>query len=252
MRKSASSLHVKWTITIAALLVALSALLYWLHYLLFRDVHHIFLYMLGDLAFVPIEVLLVTLIIHQMLSMRQKRLMKEKLNMVIGVFFSDAGTKLIKILLGFSPCPEDLCRKLQLHADWPTKDFAKAQKSLQNLELAVDSKTGDLPGLTQFLTEKKNLLLGLLQNPNILEHEEFTELLWAVAHLAEELSYRDDLKELPDSDYQHLSADIKRAYDLIVREWLGYMLHLHEAYPYLFSLSARVNPFRSDASAVVK
>jgi hypothetical protein len=43
--------------------VALSALLYFVHYLIFRDVHHIFIYLLGDLAFLPIEVLLVVIII---------------------------------------------------------------------------------------------------------------------------------------------------------------------------------------------
>jgi len=31
-------------------------------------------------------------------------------------------------------------------------------------------------------------LLGLLGNPNLLEHDSFTDLLWAVFHLMEELS----------------------------------------------------------------
>jgi len=51
--------------------------------------------MLGDVAFVPIEVLLVTLIIHRLLSEREKRTRLEKLNMVIGAFFSEMGTDVI-------------------------------------------------------------------------------------------------------------------------------------------------------------
>lgn len=57
--------------------------------LFFRDPHHIFLYLIGDIAFVFIEVLLVTLIIHQLLSRREKQAMLKKLNMVIGAFFSE-------------------------------------------------------------------------------------------------------------------------------------------------------------------
>ena len=95
-------------------------------------------------------------------------------------------------------------------------------------------------------------MLALLENPNLLEHESFTELLWAVFHLTEELACRMNLKELPDTDYEHLSADMKRAYVLLIAEWLAYMKHLKINYPYLFSLAARMNPFDPNASPIVK
>ena len=68
------------------LLILLSVFCYSLHYVVFRDAHHIFIYLLGDIAFVFIEVLLVTLIIHHLLGEREKRAMLKKLNMVIGAF----------------------------------------------------------------------------------------------------------------------------------------------------------------------
>jgi hypothetical protein len=40
-------------------------------------------------------------------------------------------------------------------------------------------------------------------------------------------------------------------YGLIITQWLLYMYHLKKFYPYLFSLSTRINPFDPDASAVV-
>lgn len=55
------------------LLLLLSVLFYVLHYAIFHDAHHIFIYFVGDVAFVFIEVLLVTLIIHQILSGDIKR-----------------------------------------------------------------------------------------------------------------------------------------------------------------------------------
>lgn len=88
--------------------------------------------------------------------------------------------------------------------------------------------------------------------PNLLEHESFTELLRAVCHLTQELSHRKDLIELPDTDYEHLAGDIKRAYVLLVHEWVDYMKYLKDNYPYFFSLAMRTNPFDQDASPIVK
>ena len=90
-----------WPGVLGISLVVLSIIFYSIHYLIFRDANHIFIYMLGDIAFVPIEVLLVTLIIHRVLSEREKRAMLKKLNMVIGAFFSEVGLKLISTFANF-------------------------------------------------------------------------------------------------------------------------------------------------------
>ena len=59
----------------------------------------------------------------------------------------------------------------------------------------------------------------------------------------EELENRDDLSKLPKSDYNHLSGDVVRIYSFLILEWLQYMEHLENNYPYLFSLAIRTNPF---------
>ena len=46
----------------AAILIALSATMYAIHYLIFSDYHHIFIYLVGDIAFVPLEVLFVVIV----------------------------------------------------------------------------------------------------------------------------------------------------------------------------------------------
>jgi hypothetical protein len=38
---------------------------------------------------------------------------------------------------------------------------------------------------------------------------------------------------------------------LLVTEWLSYMRHLSDSYPYLFSLAMRTNPFDPQASPEV-
>jgi hypothetical protein len=100
--------------------------------------------------------------------------------------------------------------------------------------------------------EKRSFVLALLQNPSLLEHERFTDLLWAVCHLTEELDARNDFTGLPASDTQHLGGDVRRAYALLVREWLRYVEHLQENYPYIYSLAVRLNPFNPNANVVVE
>lgn len=234
------------------MLILLSVFFYSLHYLIFRDLHHIFLYLIGDIAFVFIEVLLVTLIIHHILDEREKHAMLKKLNMVIGAFFSEAGTPLLKFFSKFDTEAENLSKQLIVDKNWSTEHFEKMQTALQKHEYKIDSCAGDLQGLQSFIVDKRAFLLRLLENPNLLEHEEFTELLWAVFHLAEELSFRKSIKNLPDTDFNHLSGDIKRAYGLLIREWLSHMEHLKDNYPYLFSLAVRTNPFDVSASVEVK
>ena len=234
------------------LLILLSVFVYAIHYVIFRDAHHIFLYMVGDVAFVFVEVLLVTLIIHQILSERDKRSMLKKLNMVIGAFFSEVGTPLLQYLGGFDTNSARISKHLIVDEYWSPEHFIKMRTVLESHEYKIDCGAGDLQGLQNFLLHQRPFLLRLLENPNLLEHDYFTELLWAVFHLAEELSHRDKVKELPDTDYEHLSGDIKRVYQLLVREWLSHMEHLKSDYPYLFSLAVRTNPFDPNASAEVK
>ena len=115
----------------------------------------------------------------------------------------------------------------------------------------IDIDKTILPKLRDFLIEKRDLLLRLLENPNILEHESFSELLLAVFHLEKELQLRKRTSHLPAEDLDHLNKDIERVYSLLVYQWLDYMQYLKKEYPYLFSLAIRMNPFDPDASPVI-
>jgi plasmid maintenance system killer protein len=242
----------RWQILLGLCLIVLSIIFYLLHYAIFRDLHHIFLYLIGDIAFVFIEVLLVTLIIHQVLSMREKRTRLEKLNMVIGAFFSEVGTRLVAYFSDFDPKLDKIRKELVVTNDWSEQEFSSVSKRLKNYDYAVEVQKVELEDLANFLMGKRDFLLRLLENPTLLEHESFTELLRAVFHLTEELANREDLRQLPATDYEHLAGDMKRAYILLVHQWLDYMRHLKDNYPYLFSLAMRANPFDQDASPIVK
>lgn len=61
--------------------------------------------------------------------------------------------------------------------------------------------------------------------------------------MLDELENRSTLTGLPENDMNHLSLDIERAYELVIKEWVESMIHLKKEYPYLFSLAIRKSPF---------
>jgi hypothetical protein len=241
-----------WLFVLGAALIAASAALYYAHFLVFRDAHHIFLYLVGDVAFLPVEVLIVTLILHRLLTARERRSRLEKLNMVIGAFHSEVGTRLLALVSAADPDIAGIRSELVVGVRWTDAEYRRTERALGSRRYQVDVARVDLGALREFLLGRRDFLLRLLENPNLLEHETFTDLLRAVFHLTEELESRRDLAALPETDLAHLSNDIARAYSFLVREWLAYMKHLKDNYPYLFSLAIRTNPFDPQASAVVR
>ena len=240
-----------WQIKLGLVLIALTVAIYYLHFIIFHDVHHIFIYLLGDIAFLPLEVLIVTLIIHRALSHKEKQGRLEKLNMVIGAFFSELGFKLLSYISDSDPNLDQIKSYLVIDGDWDNEKFIKVERMLKSYNYEVDRIKIDLVLLRGLLKERRDFLLRLIENPVLLEHESFTELLRSVFHITEELENREDLSSLPESDLDHIAADLKRVYINIISQWLKYMLHLKDNFPYLFSLAMRSNPFDDNSSFIV-
>lgn len=241
-----------WQIVLGVVLIGLSVGVYLAHYYIFSDAHHIFIYLVGDIAFVFLEVFLVTMVLHRLLMHREKMSMIKKLDMVIGAFFSEAGTHLLRLFTGLDPKSDVIKRELIVNNDWHERKFSKLRKHLGYYTCDIAIRPEALEELKDFLRQKRNFFLRLLENPNLLEHESFTNLLWAVFHLTEELTFRKSLNNLPRNDYQHLAGDIKRAYLRLIVEWVSYMSHLKKDYPYLFSLAVRSNPLDEKARIEIK
>ena len=173
-----------WQILLGISLVVLSALVYAIHYAIFRDPHHIFIYMVGDIAFVFVEVMLVTVIIHRLLSEREKRNQLKKLNMVVGAFFSEVGTNLLAYFSDLDPDLDKIKSHLVIGSDWPEQEFLNVSRYLGNHGYEVNINKDELVNLRDYLTSKRNSLLRLLENPTLFEHESFTKLLQSVFHQA--------------------------------------------------------------------
>lgn len=242
----------RWFLWLSLLLVATSAVVYTLHYLIFRDPHHIFIFMIGDFGFLFLDVLLVIILIERLLASREKRIIRQKLNMVIGTFFSEVG---LGLMTRFSKSAGDAGRSLplaEIREDWTREDFQNARSALRAHPVDLRIPPSDFEDLKTFLSGKRGFLVRLLENPLLLENERFTELLRAVFHLCEELDFRTEgMAILPPSDLSHIASDAARAHALILNEWLVYAEYLKNSYPYLFSLASRINPLGSSPSPIV-
>ena len=241
----------RFYLTVGLICMAASALLYSLHYLIYRDTHHIFIYLLGDIAYLPLEVFLVVIVIERVLAHREKQTMLHKLNMTIGAFFSEIGNHILADLIIKFDNHEEISRNMNVTANWTAKDFKQADAFADHLKIDLDIRKVDLAELKKFLAQRRTHLLTLLGNPNLLEHDRFTDLLWATTHLDEELEARASLRDLPKADLEHLAIDIQRMYDHLASEWLDYVQHLKSNYPFLFSLVLRTHPFQEKPTAVL-
>ncbi|MCY6482938.1 hypothetical protein OW763_01030 [Clostridium aestuarii] len=244
--------RINWKTKLIALFISLSCIIYFGHYLIFNDYKYIFRILIAQLGFLPISTLLVTFVLNKLLSNRQKKERLNKLNMVIGTFFSEVGTELLKKVTKFQVDIDKKEQDFRISDKWTKKDFKNLKSNISNKNFELKFESKDVKVLKEFLMNKRSFMLTLLQNPNLLEHQSFTDLLWAIFHLTEELANRQEVDSLSKDDLEHIGGDVSRVYKILILEWINYVEHLQNDYPYLFSLAVRTNPFDKNAKAEIK
>jgi hypothetical protein len=242
----------RWKLLLAAGLALASALLYLAFFRIHPDATVIEDWFLGSLAFVPFQVLLVTLIVDGLLGRREQQARLKKLNIVIGVFFSEVGMELLGACLSMERRAAELRTELRHASGWTPAQLEAASARYRDFAAGTEPDVRVLERLRALLSARRGAVTSLMTNPSVLEHERFADLLWAVFHLAEELGERTELGALPAADLSHLAGDVQRVFPILIAEWLSYLRHLQEDYPYLYSLAGRTNPFNPDARVEVQ
>lgn len=232
---------------IIIVLLALSLIFFCVQYLLFDNINETGFLFFQDLWFLPLNILMVSFILNKILESREKRERLEHINIVISAFFSEMGTYTLELLNPLISQLPDIRKLLDMSPEWNNKSFEEAAKSIKHYSFITQNTSEVLERLKSELPLKKAYLLQMFSNPNLLEHNTFTDMLWALYHLIDELENREDTGCLPETDIRHISGDIIRAYGLLVYEWVYYMRHLKERYPYLWSLAIRKSPFAKNS-----
>lgn len=181
-----------------------------------------------------------------MLSRREQKARIEKLNIVIGLFFSEIGMSLLREISNNDKNINKVLGTLQNLAEWKEEDIHIIKKELTSYISDLEPENETMVLLGKILKDNKYLLVQFLENPAVVEDELFTDILRASFHLYEELIQRNDLKSVSQEDILHLSGDVKRVYDLLILQWIDYMVYLKNNYPFLFSFAIRTNPFLAE------
>ena len=88
----------RWRVEIAAALIVLAVLFYAIRWEFFPGTglhNEMVRYLVDDIAFLFIQVLLVSMLVDGLMQRRAREAMLHKLNMIIGAFFSECGTELL-------------------------------------------------------------------------------------------------------------------------------------------------------------
>ncbi|MHA1130341.1 MAG: hypothetical protein ACTSQI_21470 [Candidatus Helarchaeota archaeon] len=238
--------NIKWQLKITIELISASIILYILYFTIFHDLFQLELTFLSSLAYSPIQVLLVTFFINQILKNREKKLALQKLYTNVGVFFHEVGLELLKLFKAINP---NTCKRLHfmdINNDWNSREFDHLIKILQSREFRIEMTPNKLFEFLGFFESNKTYFLDLLENPNLMEHDLFTDMLWGMFHFYKELELRKNLVDLPEHDVRHLTNDAERVYKALLIEWVTYLRYLKEVYPFLYSFAIRTNPFKAD------
>lgn len=231
----------KQNIRLGLLLIGLSVILYGVHFTIFHDMHHIVIFLFADIAFVPLEVFFVSLVLEQLINKREEGKILNKMHMLVGLFYQKFGDELLAIFVNASmiSCQSD---KILMDYKWTKKQYQELRKIIQGHPHKIDIEKVDLQALYTLLKANEPLMINLISNPSLQENEIFSDLLLATFHLYDELGSR-DLSSVTGDDLEHLTFDCKRVFKSLSIQWVDYMEHLQESYPYLFLTAALNNPY---------
>lgn len=249
--------HKRWKIKFSIIMVIAIIVIYGSNILVLKDPEHVISYIWTHLGFIPVDILVVAFLLDEIISKKEKEAMMEKLDMIMSTFFSELGNDLIKQLNAVNQYQADTSY-LETIKTWDDKDYENKLNEIKNInipfkaDVAPENREEYLTNIRNLLINKRDFIVGLLNNTNLLEKEEFSQLLNSILHLDEELEHRPDLSNISDVDFNHLNGDMQRIYNKLVHEWIYYLKYLNKHYPYMIALIIRTNPFDENADAYVK
>ncbi len=241
-----------WKIRFAIVMFILAITIFLSKFLILGDGEEIISYIWQHLGFIPVDILVVAFLLEEIMSRKEKEAILEKLDMLMGTFFSEVGNDLINELTTVNK-HKISTENLKSIKSWDENDFKDALKKLNNTppdfdaDVPKEEREKFLSNIKNILANNREFLVNLLNNPNLLEKDEFSTLIISLFHLDEELEHRSDLTNISDADFNHLNGDMKRVYSKLVYEWIYYLEYLYNHYPYVISLAIRTNPFDEDA-----
>lgn len=233
------------TLKLTVFLLSTSFLLYLINFIIFKDIHHIIEFIAQYVAFIPIEAIVTVVIIGRILENRDKKKRKQKINILIQVFFEEVGNELLcRLTSKDKKCCEIGCLRSEFDELFAS-DLKKAKKIVDNYKGDLDLKAENINSLYELLHKNKETFIKFLENPYLTEHDTFTDLMQSISHLYYEIRFRLNGKSLNEVDIIHLNEDAQRVYKHLLEKWLVYMDYIQKEYPFLLNLAVESAPFKN-------
>ncbi|PRR81520.1 hypothetical protein [Clostridium vincentii] len=226
--------NLKHNVLVPSILIFLSILMFLCHYVIFGQLENTIYYSFMSLSFIPINILAVTLVFDKLVERRARLERVSKLNMLVGLFFSDIGFVLLKLIV----VGDEKIKSLGLDFN----DLKYCRNKLNSHDHHIDFEKIDYTQLKDLVISGRDILSSLISNENILEHETFADLLMSLMHLRDEIIFMEH-KELIQEDWIHIKGDLIRVYKNLTFQWINYLEHLKIFYPYQYSGAIKFNPF---------
>jgi hypothetical protein len=222
-------------------LVALSALLYGLDVIFWGDWETIKKYVAYHVPILPIHALVLGIIIEEMLTWREKRDQRRKLNLFLGIFFRQMGVDFYVAMIQLVKNRDELDSCIIVGPQWKAADFRRARQALGELELSMDPDPAKLADVFRILGDREREIMDMTRNPNLWEFEELYRTLVALFHLIEESRFRGREDQLSLGVRRHLARDVGKGLTMLLGLWLHYLEFLKRDHPVLFSFQAGVH-----------
>ena len=217
----------KKNIIIISVLLAISACIYGMQILIFKDVRNTEFYIFQDMAFIPISIAITTVVVGELLDINNKRDSRQKTRMLTSTFFSDIGFELMSMLALVSNIDEELLHTINDTELSESDKIAAIKKS----DFTVNADMGIYTIIRDVIIASKTDILILSSNPMLYDHEYFSDLLWELLHLMDEFRLRGDYVKLTPNDLTELNSDFAQVLELLLINWVVNAKYLKETYP---------------------
>lgn len=221
----------------------ISALVFYLvDYFIFKNLMDTISNIIQGIAFIPIQLLLNTILINWVVEKQEEIKNGKKINVIIGVFFSESGTIILSELVKYDKSLEEFKKNFGTIKCLGKECLEKFREELKDYNPEIEICSCELKKLNTLLDSHRKGLVELLTNSFLKEDEFFSEVLMELIHLNDELRLRYD-EEMKEYEINHIKDDLIEAYKVLGMQWCDYMIHLYDFYPQLFQLAAVNSPF---------
>lgn len=216
-------------------LLMISLILYISQVMIFRQPETTAFYIFQDLAFLPVTIAIATLVVGYLMEEHDRQERINRTRMLTSSFFTDVGNELLRILItqGHYEIP-----LLLLTDECKNKTEEELKHSIEKMNFQVSWTPETEREIQNLLDAQHDSMLIITSNPALLDHEIFTDMLWAIFHLKDEMKGRAS-ENISSADQKHLESDAKRVFDLLLLDWMNHLNYMKKEYPYYYDKSTK-------------